>query len=173
MTLAIYVILALVVLQRLIELVYAERNTRALLARGAVEIGRAHYPFIVALHAAWLVAIVAMLPAHATINWLALTLFVALQLGRVWVIVTLGPFWTTRIITLDDAPLVRKGPYRLVRHPNYLVVAGEIAILPLVFGELTVSLVFTALNTAMLAWRIREEDAALAMRRIKGGAKLG
>jgi methyltransferase len=173
MTLAIYAILALVVLQRSVELVYAERNTRALLARGAVEIGRAHYPFIVALHAVWLVAIVAMLPAHATINWLALTLFVVLQLGRVWVIVTLGPFWTTRIITLDGAPLVRKGPYRLVRHPNYLVVAGEIAILPLVFGELTVCLVFTALNTAMLAWRIREEDAALAMRRIKGGTNLG
>jgi methyltransferase len=173
MTLAIYAILALVVLQRLVELVYAERNTRALLARGAVEIGRAHYPFIVALHAVWLVAIVAMLPAHATINWLALTLFVVLQLGRVWVIVTLGPFWTTRIITLDGAPLVRKGPYRSVRHPNYLVVAGEIAILPLVFGELTVCLVFTALNAAMLAWRIREEDAALAMRRIKGGTNLG
>jgi methyltransferase len=172
MRLAIYAILALVVLQRLIELVYAERNTRALLARGAVEIGRAHYPFIVALHAAWLVAITFMLPAHATINWFALVLFVVLQIGRVWVIVTLGPFWTTRIITLDGAPLVRKGPYRLVRHPNYLVVAGEIALLPLVFGELTVCLVFTALNTAMLAWRIREEDAALAMRRVEGAADL-
>lgn len=173
MRLAIYAILALVALQRLTELVYAERNTRALLARGAVEIGRAHYPFIVALHAAWLVAIVAMFPADATINWLALALFVALQFVRVWVVLTLGPFWTTRIITLDDAPLVRKGPYRLLRHPNYLVVAGEIAILPLVFGEFTVSLVFTALNTAMLAWRIREEDAALAKRRIKGGTNLG
>ena len=172
MTLVAYVIMALVVLQRLIELVYAERNTRALLARGAVEVGRAHYPFIVALHAAWLAAIIFMLPTPATIDWLALAIFVLLQLGRVWVIVTLGPYWTTRIVTLDGAPLVRKGPYRFVRHPNYLVVAGEIAVLPLVFGELSVCLVFTALNTAMLAWRIRDENSALATRRVMGAANL-
>lgn len=172
MTLAAYAILALVVLQRLIELVYAERNTRALLARGAVEVGRAHYPFIVALHATWLVAILLMLPDRVTINWLALVIFVLLQLARVWVIVTLGPYWTTRIITLDGAPLVRNGPYRFVRHPNYLVVAGEIAVLPLVFGELLVSLTFTALNTALLAWRIREENAALATRRVAVSAEL-
>jgi methyltransferase len=167
MTLAVYVILALVVLQRSIELVYAERNTRALLARGAVEVGRAHYPLIVALHAFWLVAILFSLPQHATINGYALAVFVLLQLARVWVIVTLGPYWTTRIITLDGAPLVRSGPYRFVRHPNYLVVAGEIAVLPLVFGELLVCLVFSALNAALLAWRIREENAALAMRRAR------
>ena len=172
MRLAVYAILALVVLQRLIELVYAERNTRALIARGAVEVGRAHYPFIVTLHAAWLAAIFVMLPAHATINWLALSVFVLLQLARVWVIATLGPYWTTRIITLEGAPLVRKGPYRFVRHPNYFVVAGEIAVLPLVFGELSVCLVFTALNTAMLAWRIREENAVLALRRVEGGANM-
>lgn len=172
MTLVAYAIMALVVLQRLIELVYAERNTRALLARGAVEVGRAHYPFIVALHAAWLAAIILMLPTHATIDWLALAVFVLLQLGRVWVIATLGPYWTTRIITLDSAPLVRKGPYRFVQHPNYLVVAGEIAVLPLVFGELSVCLIFTALNSAMLAWRIREENAALETRRVIGAAKL-
>ena len=169
MTIAVCAILALVVLQRLIELVYAARNTRALLARGAVEVGRSHYPFIVALHAAWLAAIVIMLPAHASIDWLALALFILLQLARVWVIVTLGPYWTTRIITLDGVPLVRKGPYRFVRHPNYLVVAGEIAVLPLVFGELSVCLIFTALNAAMLAWRIREENAALTTRRIEVG----
>lgn len=172
MTFAVYAILALVVLQRLIELIYAERNTRALLARGAVEVGRTHYPFIVALHAAWLAAIVLMLPARASIDWLALAVFILLQLGRIWVIVTLGSYWTTRIITLDGAPLVRKGPYRFVRHPNYLVVAGEIAVLPLVFGELWVCLIFTGLNAATLAWRIREENAALATRRFEGGASL-
>ena len=155
MRLSLYARLAPVCRQRLTELVYAERNTRALLARGAVEVGRAHYPLVVLLHVAWLAAIIFMLPAHATINWLALAFFVLLQLARVWVIATLGPYWTTRIITLEGAPLVRKGPYRFVRHPNYLVVAGEIAILPLIFGELSVCLVFTALNAAMLAWRIR------------------
>lgn len=165
MRLAIYIILFLVVAQRLVEIVYAERNTRALLARGAVEVGRSHYPLIVTLHAAWLTIIVLVLPADATIHWWALAAFVALQAARVWVIATLGPYWTTRIITLQGAPLVRKGPYRFVRHPNYLVVAGEIAALPLAFGEVNVAVVFTILNAAVLAWRIHQEDQALAQRR--------
>ena len=170
MRLAIYIILFLVAVQRLVEVVYAERNTRALLARGAVEVGRAHYPLIVVLHAAWLTAIVLLLPWNATIHWWALGLFIVLQLARVWVIATLGPYWTTRIITLDAAPLVAKGPYRFVRHPNYLVVAGEIAALPLAFGETGVAIVFTLLNAAMLAWRIRQEDQALAARRALTGS---
>jgi methyltransferase len=155
----------LVALQRLFEVVYAERNTRALLARGAVEVGRAHYPLIVLLHAAWLLALVLCLPLDATIYWIPLALFVLLQLARVWVIAALGPYWTTRIITLERTPLVRRGPYRFVRHPNYLVVAGEIAMLPLAFGEVEVAIAFTLLNAAMLAWRIRQEDTALAARR--------
>jgi methyltransferase len=114
-----------------------------------------------------------MLPAQATIHWLALTLFVVLQVGRVWVIATLGPYWTTRIITLDGAPLVRSGPYRLVRHPNYLIVAGEIAVLPLVFGEVSVCIAFSVLNAAVLFWRIRQEDAALSVRRAGEMASLG
>jgi len=160
-----YFIIALVVLQRLAELVYGERNTRALRARGAVEVGAGHYPLIVLLHAAWLVAVTLLLPAHATIDWFLIAIFVVLQAMRVWVIATLGPYWTTRILTLDGAPLVRRGPYRFVRHPNYLVVAAEIAVLPLAFGEWSVALVFTVLNAAMLAWRIRREDEALAARR--------
>jgi methyltransferase len=167
MRLAVHIILALVVVQRLVEVVYAERNTRALRARGAVEIGRAHYPLIVLLHAAWLAAIVLWLPVNAMIFWPALALFILLQLGRAWVIATLGPYWTTRIITLPEAPLVRSGPYRVVRHPNYLVVMGEIAMLPLAFGEVHVAVVFTILNAAMLARRIREEDAALERRRVE------
>jgi len=167
---AIFVILFLVAVQRLVEIAYAQRNTRALLARGAVEIGRAHYPLIVVLHAAWLTAIVLLLPPDATIHWWALSIFLLLQLARVWVIATLGPYWTTRIITLDGAPLVRNGPYRFVRHPNYLVVAGEIAALPLAFGEAWVAIVFSVLNAAILAWRIRAEDVALAGRRLPAGS---
>lgn len=165
MRLAIYAILALVALQRLIEVLYAERNTRALLARGAVEIGRAHYPLIVALHAAWLLAMALALPPNASISWPFLAAFVLLQAARVWVIATLGPYWTTRIVTLPDAPLVRRGPYRMVRHPNYLVVAGEIAVLPLAFGEVWVAVIFSVLNAAVLFIRIRAEDGALAERR--------
>jgi methyltransferase len=162
---AAYIVIGLVVLQRLAELVYAERNTRALKARGAVEIGRAHYPLIVLLHAAWLVAVVALLPADLHINWILIGVFAVLQGLRVWVLATLGPYWTTRIITLKDAPLVRKGPYRFVRHPNYYVVSAEILVLPLAFGEWWVAAVFTVLNAAMLAWRIRQEELALAPRR--------
>jgi len=122
-----YLIIGLVALQRLAEVAYAERNTRALLARGAVEIGRAHYPLIVALHAAWLIAILIFLPKPVVIHGIALVVFIVLQGLRLWVLATLGPYWTTRIITLKDAPLVRRGPYRFIRHPNYAVVVGEIA----------------------------------------------
>lgn len=165
MRLAIYAILVLVAAQRLAEVIYANRNTRALLARGAVEVGRSHYPLIVLLHASWLVAIAVLLPADATIHWLPLVVFGLLQLLRLWVIASLGPYWTTRIITLADAPLVRKGPYRFLRHPNYAVVVGEILLLPLAFGEYGVAILFTLLNAAVLAWRIRAEEAALATRR--------
>ena len=168
MRLVAYAIVVLVALQRLIELRYAERNTKALLARGGTEIGRAHYPLIVALHAAWLLAVVLALPSEPIIVWPWIAAFVLLQAGRVWVIASLGPYWTTRIITLKDAPLVRRGPYRFVRHPNYLVVAAEIAVLPLAFEEVWVAAVFSVLNAAALAWRIREEEAALSPRRALG-----
>jgi methyltransferase len=160
------IVLVLVVLQRLGELAYAARNTRVLLARGAVEYGAGHYPLIVALHAAWLAALLVFVPWHAAPNWYWLGLFVALQAARIWVVASLGPRWTTRIIVMRDAPLVRRGPYRWLRHPNYLVVAAEIAVLPLAFGAWQIALVFTLLNAAMLAWRIHVEAEALGYRRI-------
>ncbi|MBV8801182.1 MAG: hypothetical protein JOY77_06485 [Alphaproteobacteria bacterium] len=159
-----YIILALVIAQRLAELWYAERNTRALLARGAIEIGRAHYPLFIILHTAWLVAIVLALPRPASAHWLPFAGYVLLQLLRVWTVAALGPYWTTRIVTLPNAPLVRRGPYRFMRHPNYLIVVGEIALLPLVFGEVRVAIAFSFLNAALLFWRIREEETALAPR---------
>jgi methyltransferase len=165
MRVAIYAIIALVAVQRLIEIRYAERNTAALLARGAIEVGRRHYPLIVLLHASWLVAMVLALPFPPRIFWLCLSAVLALQAARVWVIASLGPYWTTRIITLDTAPLVRRGPYRFVRHPSYLIVALEIAALPLAFGEFWVALIFSLANVAILSWRIRQEDQALSSRR--------
>jgi methyltransferase len=164
-----YVILALVVAQRLAELGYAQHNTRTLLANGAVEIGGAHYPLFVALHAGWLLAVALALPRSAPIHWVALAGYVALELLRVWTMLSLGRYWTTRIITLPGAPLVRRGPYRLVRHPNYLIVVGEIALLPLVFGEVRVAALFSVLNGVLLFWRIREEETTLAPRqRLRG-----
>jgi methyltransferase len=161
-----YAILALVVVQRVRELWYASRNTRALKARGAIEYGRGHYPLIVLLHASWLTAIAVGIRADPVVWALPLMFFVLLQALRVWVLATLGPYWTTRVITVPGAPLVNRGPYRFIRHPNYLIVIGEIALLPLVFGQVGNALVFSVLNGVLVAWRIRVEDAALRLRRV-------
>jgi methyltransferase len=160
-----YVILALVALQRVGELIYAARNTRALKRQGGVEFGRRHYPLIVLLHVSWLTAIAVGIRRDPAIRALPLTLFVLLQALRVWVLATLAGYWTTRVISIPGAPLVRGGPYRFLSHPNYLVVIGEIALLPLVFGQVTTAIVFSVLNGAVLAWRIRIEEAALGPRR--------
>ena len=154
------VILALVTLQRVGELWVSNRNTRGLLAQGAREFGASHYPLIVAVHTLWLGALWWLAPTRpASAVWLAL--FVLLELARIWVLASLGSRWTARIIVLRDAPLVRRGPYRFVNHPNYLVVIGEIAVLPLVFGLWQVALALSILNAAVLAIRIREESRAL------------
>jgi methyltransferase len=162
---AVLVIVGLVALQRLAELVYAAGNTRALLQQGAVELGRQHYPLFVLLHGGLLLAIILLVPADRPINWPMLGLLIVLQLARVWVIGTLGRYWTTRLITLPGAPLVAHGPYRFVRHPNYLIVAVEVFVLPLVFDAWAIALAFGVPNLALLWWRIRMEDAALAVRR--------
>ena len=157
-------ILALVAAQRLVELAVARRNTARLLARGGREVGAAHYPLFIALHASWLIAIALTTPLFRAPNPWLIAVFLALQALRIWVVATLGPYWTTRVITLDDAPLVRRGPFRLVRHPNYWVVCGEIAVLPLAFANWPVALIWSGLNAALLSHRIRIEMAALRAR---------
>lgn len=156
---------AFVAAERLAELALARRNTRALQHRGAVEVGRRHYPGLVALHALWLLSLGARALRNPPPAWPWLGLFAGLQLGRIWVIASLGPYWTTRIMTLPGAAVVRRGPYRWLRHPNYLVVAGEIAVLPLAFGAWRLALLFSVPNLALLAWRIRVEERALTPRR--------
>ena len=163
MTLA-ALILGLVTLQRLGELVLARRNTDRLRAQGAHEVAAGHYPLIVALHAAWLAGLwyfVVWRGPDMAVSLIWLGVFVVLQVLRVWVIATLGPRWTTRIMVLPGAPLVAGGPYRFVSHPNYCVVAAEILVLPLVFGLVGYGIVFSILNAAVLWIRIRAEEAAL------------
>ena len=157
-------ILGFVTLQRLVELQLADRNSRRLLAEGAVEFSRGHYPFIVALHMLWLAALWWWAPGRP-IDIPLLLFFALLQLGRIWVIATLGERWTTRIIVKPGAPLVRKGPYRFLNHPNYLIVTLEIAVLPMVFGLWRIALLFSLLNAIILAIRIKEENRALAQLR--------
>jgi len=155
------IILALVTLQRLGELVLARHNTAKLLARGAIEVGARHYPPLVSVHAAWLIALW-MWGSDQPGNIAALAGFVALQGVRLWILTTLGPRWTTRIIVLPGEPLVVSGPYRYFPHPNYAVVASEIALLPIALHLPVLALVFTALNAAVLWIRIRAEARALS-----------
>jgi methyltransferase len=157
-------LVALVALERLLELALSRRNTTRLLASGAHEVGADHYLLIVAVHVGWLAALWAAVPASAPISWPWFAVYLALECGRAWVMITLGRYWTTRIVHVPDAPLIRAGPYRFCRHPNYVIVGGEIAILPLVFGQWQIALIFSILNAAVMAWRIKVENAALAMR---------
>lgn len=156
-------VVALVVVQRLAELAVAARNTRCLLAAGGREHGAAHYPLLVALHTAWLATL--FLRADTVAHPWLLAVFVALQGARVWIVLTLGRFWTTRVISHPGWPLVRRGPFRVLRHPNYAVVVAEIAVLPAAFGLWWEALGFTLANAAVLTIRIRAEARALAPRR--------
>ena len=160
---AAWIILAAVLAQRLGELVYARANTRRLLAKGGTEFGAGHYPLFALLHSAWLVAQALWLIFMGLENviWPLVAVYGALQLLRAWILLSLGERWTTRVIVLPDAPLVRAGPYRFIRHPNYCLVCAEIAILPLIFGAWPLALAFSILNGALLFHRIRIENAAL------------
>jgi len=160
-----WIVLALVALQRVVELFYSTRNTRRLLAAGGIETGAVQYPFIVLLHAAWLASMAVLIPPATLPNWWLIGLYAALQPLRVWTIATLGPYWTTRIISVPGAPLVREGPYRFLRHPNYVVVCAEIALLPLAFGAVEIAIVFSILNASLLSWRIRVEERTLRTHR--------
>ena len=155
-------LLAFVTLQRLVELPLAHANTRRLLADGGHEVGAAHYPWIVALHSAWLLTLWWLAPGRP-VDIPFLLLFVLIEAGRVWVLRTLGNRWTTRIIVVPGEELVATGPYRFVSHPNYLVVVGEIAVLPLVFGLWDVAIIFSLLNGVILTVRMRAENRALGL----------
>ncbi len=157
-----YAVLGFVVLQRAAELGFAAKNTRRLRAQGAVEVDARGYPWFVVLHGAWLGSLFVVVPSDAIPSWPLLAIFAVLQLGRLWVVATLGRRWTIRVIVLPGAKLVRSGPYRYLRHPNYAVVAAEIAVLPLAFGAVAIALVFSAINLVLIARRIAIEDRALA-----------
>ena len=157
---------ALVATQRLLELVLARHNERKARVKGAVERGREHYPFIVALHSLWLVSTlvegVLRGPEFPPLWPVPLAIFLLVQPLRYWAIFSLGESWNTKILIVPGAKLVRRGPYRYLNHPNYMVVVVEILTFPLIFGAWVTALVFTALNAILLYIRIREESRALA-----------
>ena len=158
---ALYVVVGFLVVQRLAELCFSRRNHRALLARGAVEVGHGHYPAMVALHAGWLLALPATIDPRTAVSWPLLAVFVLLECGRVWVIATLGSRWTTRVVVLPGAAPIRSGPYRYVRHPNYVIVCGEMAVVPLMFDAWTLAATASVLNLLVLRARLRVENTVL------------
>ncbi|RDD62015.1 isoprenylcysteine carboxyl methyltransferase family protein [Ferruginivarius sediminum] len=157
-------VVLLVAAQRLAEVIYARRNERRLRAVGGIERGAGHYPLLVLLHAAWLGSIFMIVPPNAEVSLLLLCFYVVLQAGRLWTIVSLGHYWTTRVMEVPGAPRVRQGPYRYLRHPNYLIVVLEIAVLPAAFGAWGIAGAFSVANAAVLLWRLRVEEQALASR---------
>ena len=154
------ILLAYLTVQRLAELWWAKGNETRLMASGGVEYGRSHLPLMILFHAAWLAGLW-FLAYDRPVEPFFLALFVVLQIARFWVLATLGRRWTIRIIVVPGERLVAQGPYRLLRHPNYAVVTGEIAIVPLALGLPAYALVFSVRNAAMLAIRITAENAAL------------
>lgn len=160
-------VVAATAVERLVELVVSARNARWSFERGGVESGRGHFPAMVALHTGLLVAcvvevVVADRPFVAALGWTALALVVASQALRWWCITTLGPRWNTRVIVVPGLPLVAGGPYRLLRHPNYVAVVVEGLALPLVHSAWVTAAAFTVLNAVLLlGFRIPAEERAL------------
>ncbi|MDP9424602.1 MAG: hypothetical protein M3P37_00845 [Actinomycetota bacterium] len=165
LTVVLILALAIIAVQRLLELVLARRNERRARARGAIERGQGHYPLIVGLHSLWLVSTLVeglVRGPEAPSFWpVALALLLLVQPLRYWAIFSLGPYWNTKILVVPGAKVVAGGPYRYVSHPNYVVVVVEILTFPLIFGAWWTALVFTALNAAVLYVRIREENRTL------------
>ncbi len=154
-------LIVFLIAQRLAELGLAQANTQRMRAAGGVEFGVAHYPLMVALHASWLLGLW-MLGHGRDVDPLWLGVFVLLQAGRLWVIASLRSRWTTRVIVMPGTAPVARGPYRWLRHPNYLIVVLEIAVVPLALGLPLFALVFSLANAGLLAWRINVENQALA-----------
>ena len=152
-----------VILLRIGELVLSNRNGKWLLQNGAVEYGKRHYPFIVTLHILFIISLIIEYTLRQAVSFsLFMLIFYFLLLAfKAWVIFSLGKFWNTRIYHIPDIPLVRKGPYNYFKHPNYLIVIAEIAVIPLIFHLYYTAITFSILNSIMLFVRIREENKAL------------
>jgi len=155
----------LMLCQRGLEELYSARNTKALIAAGAHEVGSAYYPVVAATHLAWIASLFFLVPADAPILWPLIVYYLLLQVVRYWVIGALGRYWTHRIFTLAGAPVIARGPYRYVRHPNYAVTIVETSVLPLAFGALALAAIMTALWWTVLAYKMRLEDQEMDARR--------
>ncbi|KAB2333619.1 isoprenylcysteine carboxyl methyltransferase family protein [Bacillus mesophilum] len=160
-----YIVFSLIVLQRLCELFVAKHNEKWMKERGALEFGQAHYPFIVLLHTAFFISLLGetvFLENSVSSLWkILLPMFILLQAGRIWALFSLGRYWNTKIIVMPNAEAVRKGPYKWIKHPNYVIVALELMVIPLLFQAYMTFVLFTLLNIGMMMIRIPAEEKAL------------
>jgi methyltransferase len=164
-------LLTFITFQRFIEFIWDRQNTQRLRAAGAIEFGGLHYPAMILVHAGWLAGLWALGYDRAVVP-ACLIAFLVLQIARYWVLATLGRRWTTRVIVLPGAPLIESGPYRLMRHPNYVVVAGELVLAPLALGLPIYALTFLALYAGAAYLRIQVESSALAWAPRERGAEV-
>lgn len=153
-------------LQRLFELYIAKRNEKWMLERGAVEFGQVHYKWFVLMHILFFFSIITEVVFHSfqqeiNISWIFVWLFIMMQLARIWCIGSLGRFWNTKIIVLENVILIKKGPYRWVRHPNYIIVLIELFVIPFMFHAYFTAIIFPTLHILLLMVRIPEEEKAL------------
>ncbi|MGZ4159476.1 MAG: isoprenylcysteine carboxyl methyltransferase family protein [Neobacillus sp.] len=157
--------LAIIIVQRIIELFIARRNEKWMKQRGAIEFGRKHYRYIVWMHMLFFISLCLekiLFNRELSYIWPVLVLIFSIaQIIRIWAIFSLGKYWNTKIIVLPNAGVVRKGPYRYIKHPNYFVVSIELTVVPLLFGAYITAVLFTFLNFIMLSIRIPEEEVAL------------
>ncbi|MFF2497823.1 isoprenylcysteine carboxyl methyltransferase family protein [Peribacillus sp. NPDC058075] len=163
MIFAIFIIV--IAIQRLVELYIAKQNEKQLKAAGAVEYGESHYRWMVLMHLSFFIVLiieVIMLERNMSGLWpIWLTLFLIAQSGRIWAIRSLGKHWNTKIIVVPDADVVIKGPYKYVKHPNYIIVATEILVISLLFNAYYTAIIFSLLNVWMMTVRIPMEEKAL------------
>lgn len=161
---AFLIFISFFILQRLSELYIARQNEKWLLSQGAVQYGQSHYPFMISLHTLFIVSIIAeyWYRDQPPIDWLFLVLFIIVLSFKFWALSSLGKYWNTKIYRVPGVYPVKKGPYKFFKHPNYIEVVCEIAIIPLVFHLYYTAILFTLLNAAMLTVRIRVENKVWA-----------
>lgn len=155
--------LSFIIFIRLVELLYAARNEKWLLKMGAVEYGREHYPFMIVMHVSFLVSLIVeyTLGKHETGNFYLMAIYLVLLTVKLWIIRSLGTFWNTKIYRIPDAPLVKTGLYKYIKHPNYIIVTAEIVVIPFIFQLYYTATIFSVLNIVMLYVRIKAENKAL------------
>jgi len=155
--------ISFIVLLRIGELILSRNNEIWLLQNGAIEYGQKHYPYIVALHVLFIVSLIIEYSTTqtATFSLFFLVLYFLFLVFKVWVITSLGKYWNTKIYHISGLPLINKGVYKYLKHPNYLIVIAEIAIIPLIFHLYFTAIAFTVLNAIMLSVRVKEENKVL------------